>query len=501
MKVIKGFFLTLLSLLLFLSLIVFGFAYTVDRTVLNPKFISAQLERLDMSAVVQEIITGEMAEAELPEELMNAVIDTIDRLEAPIKEETSAAIRDIYDYPLGKRENPDLKATLRNTFLNADFVASLMAELDLAKLADEVISQQFSGEGVEEELSNAMVKAISRNEATIKQKIPLAFDDIFRYLLGETESLDLAHILRSSIITSELVQYFLDEIDIGALSSKSFGEELEEQLPEELRYLSEYLDEAVAEIEPLIKEEISRAYDPVLDYLFGERQGVGIEISLDSVVDSLEDSLRKAFLKSPPPEYAGLPAGELNRLFDQYFEELTSNIPSTIALDEALSESGLPEQIADALAQIEDGFELARESIAEAIADAESQLEMAREYVRQFQMYYYILIAWLVFLILAIIGINHEVKGATRWLGIIFFIYGVIFAVGLFLGVNYLQSWISEVAFKEGFPMTIQNWILPLPAEFASPWQILSIGLAVAGVLLIVVSFVYPRLRQTSSLD
>lgn len=497
MGILKGFALGLLSFLLFLSLTIFGFAYTVNSTVLNPDFISSQLDRLDVSSLVNEIMTEQMAEEDFPEELLTAMVDTIDKLEAPVKQQVSAATHDTFDYLLGKKASPDLAATLGDTFLNSDFVASLMAELDLAALAEEVVSQQTSEEGLTEEMGNAIVSTITELEPTIKQKVPAASEPIFDYLLGKTESIDLVHTLRSTILTSDFFVTLLEGLDISALLPESLGEQRVEELPEELSYLSEYVDDAIAALEPTIREEVKVAADPVLDYLLGERESLSIVISLEPVIESLEDSLREAFLKSPPPDYADLSPSELNQLFDLHFAELTGNMPSTIELTEALFPPELTAQITDALVEAENGLEQARQAIAEAIADAEARLEQAREYVSWFQLGYYILIGLLALLVLAIILINHEVKGATRGLGITCLTYGAIEALGLFLTKNLATTQLAGIE----IPSVFQGLMVQFLNDFLAPLQMLSIGLAVAGAVLIVASFVYPRLRPTSSWD
>ena len=501
MGILKGFALSILSLLLFLSLVVFGFAYTVNSTVLNPKFVSAQIDRLDVSAVIQEIVTEQTAEEDFPEELMEALVDTIDKLEAPVKQQVSVAVHETYDYLLGKKTKPDLATTLGTTFFHSDFVASLMAELDLAALAEDIIIEQFSEEGFTEELGDAIVSTISKHESTIKQKVVTASEPVFDYLLGKTSSINLSLLLRATLLTPDFVSSLLEELDIDTLSSQFLTEKIEEQIPEELQYLSEYVDDAVTALVPLIKEEIINSVDPILGYLLGERQSVSVTISLDSVIESLEDDLREAFLKSPPPEYSGLPQNELNQLFDVHFAEVTSNMGATIEIDEALFPAEIPTQIASSLDEAERGLEQARQDLAEAIAEAEVQLEQVREYVSQFQTYYYLLIGLLALLVLAIILINLEVKGACRWLGITFLVYGVIFAAGVFFGKDILHTKILQPALEADLPLVLQNWILQMTLELVSPLQIFSIGIAVFGVVLLVVSFVYPRLRQTSPLD
>ena len=51
MKVLKGLELTILSLLLFLSLAVFGLAFTLSNTLLNLDFVAAEADKLDVPSL------------------------------------------------------------------------------------------------------------------------------------------------------------------------------------------------------------------------------------------------------------------------------------------------------------------------------------------------------------------------------------------------------------------------------------------------------------------
>ena len=55
MKVLKGILVVILSLLLFISLVIFGIAFLLNSTLLNPDFVSSQVEKTDVSALVTEI--------------------------------------------------------------------------------------------------------------------------------------------------------------------------------------------------------------------------------------------------------------------------------------------------------------------------------------------------------------------------------------------------------------------------------------------------------------
>jgi len=129
MKFLKGLALGLLSFLLFLSLSIFGTLFLLNQTVLNSNFISTQLDKLDVAALVEEIIGEQEDEEAFSEELETALIDTIVELEPVIKEGISDAAEPIYDYLLGKSESIDLASTIRDNLLSSEVVASLVMSL------------------------------------------------------------------------------------------------------------------------------------------------------------------------------------------------------------------------------------------------------------------------------------------------------------------------------------------------------------------------------------
>lgn len=133
MNFLKGLAISLLSFLLFLSLSLFGVIFMLGNTLLDPDFVTAEINRLDVSSVATELISFQ-APPEIP--YLNEVIgETIDELEPWMKGELSTAIYAGYDYFLGRTENLSLtistqtaKDTLRENLWEA-FSSSIPPEL------------------------------------------------------------------------------------------------------------------------------------------------------------------------------------------------------------------------------------------------------------------------------------------------------------------------------------------------------------------------------------
>lgn len=137
MNVLKGFGLVILSFLLFLSLSVFGIAFMLNSTLLNPDFVTSEVDKIDVSALVIEMAEEQIGE-QLPEEaffLKEALYGIISDQEPWLKEQLNAAIYTGYDFFLGKSERIDiiislepLKESLRDSLKEA-LLQSLPATL------------------------------------------------------------------------------------------------------------------------------------------------------------------------------------------------------------------------------------------------------------------------------------------------------------------------------------------------------------------------------------
>jgi len=110
MKFLKGLAITLLSSLLYLSLVALGLAFTLNSTILNPDFVVSEVDKLDVTSLAGEIISEQIpAEGEFMTEVID---DVIADLEPWIKEQASLAIYSGYDYLLGESESLNLVISL-----------------------------------------------------------------------------------------------------------------------------------------------------------------------------------------------------------------------------------------------------------------------------------------------------------------------------------------------------------------------------------------------------
>ncbi len=122
MGFLKGLVISLLSLLLLLSLSIFGLVFMLNQTILSPDFATSQVEKLDLASLAKELVISELPQEFQNQEFITKALDgTITDLEPWIKDEASNVIHHGYDYLLGKSQNlsftislEQFKTTLRD---------------------------------------------------------------------------------------------------------------------------------------------------------------------------------------------------------------------------------------------------------------------------------------------------------------------------------------------------------------------------------------------------
>jgi len=273
----------------------------------------------------------------------------------------------------------------------------------------------------------------------------------------------LALTLNHTILNPDFVTSKLDSLDIPAL----IKDWLNQQIPQDEPYIAEVIDNTITDLEPWIRDQTHTSVYSSYDYLLGKSRSLNLVISLGPLRDSLKSNLREAILNSPPPELAGAPPATVELYINEAYRYIDELIPPSFEFRESSLD---PEVLA--------------------------QLDQVRQVIDYFQLGYKLLIGFILLLMLGIILTNREVRGATRQLGIIFTTYGAFEYLGIFIIKNLAGTQLPQL----NIPPLLQAWLPQLLDNFLAPLQIFSICLLVAGVALIVVSFVY-KPRQPSETE
>ena len=109
MNLLKGLALGILSFLLVLSLSVFGVAFLVKQTILNPGFVSSELNKLDVPQLAEEFLSEQIPEEMLTDEVLS---DIITDLEPWIQEQVTDGVYTFYEYLTGESESLSVVVSL-----------------------------------------------------------------------------------------------------------------------------------------------------------------------------------------------------------------------------------------------------------------------------------------------------------------------------------------------------------------------------------------------------
>ena len=502
MKILKGFALAFLSLILFLSLCIFGIAYSVNQVVFNPHYIVKILNDIDFSQIIQEQINAQSSSGNLPPELQTALIDTFRIMEPSIKKQVGIALEDTYAYLKGKRAIPNFKGTLSKSVMNSQFVADLLDKVDLSQLIDQALKNQTgTGTGLSDDSRNALIKTIDDLQPSLKKQIVNASDPIFSYLLMHSSSIDLKTTLRQTILSDSFTSEVINSLDsttttkdiMTQMTRDLLTHKIGNQLPKGITLSDDQIDSMATAIEPTFKTGLASSIDPIIEFLLGNRQDFNISISITSSFPTLKAAVREAYMAQLPANLQGLPQASIDNAFEQYFTADVQPAISTLELNSADLGLNISGDITTALTKAQDSLTDARNSIDQSTRDFENVLKEVKTYVGYFRLGFACLIALIIVFILGIILICRNVKDSCRNLGIVFFIYGAG-ALAVVLIAKYFA--LQQFA-KLNIPQALNNVPGILLNDVISPLRFVSLVCLIGGFLMIVTSFVYPRLKRS----
>jgi len=268
--------------------------------------------------------------------------------------------------------------------------------------------------------------------------------------------LGLAFTLNRTVLNPDFAISQLDRLDVPSLA----GERLIEQIPEEMGFVAEYLDDMITDLEPWIREQERAAVYTGYDYLLGRSQSLSLVIDMEPMKQSLRDSLWQALSASPPPELQGIPPALAEQYFNEFYYEFSEQIPPTIEIDESLLG---PEVM--------------------------GTLEQVRHYIGYLQIAYRVAIGATIAIIVGLVFLYRQVKGATRAIGIPCLICGI----STYVSTVVIKYFVGRQIVPVGLPAQLQAWLPRFINDALAPMQMFGIGLMVAGTTLLIVSVVYKR--------
>jgi hypothetical protein len=494
---VKNTAVVLLCILLFLSLSTFGFAFTVHRIALSPGFVTGTLDSIDFSKAANDILqSSEMSsEINISHQLQIAIIDNLDSVEPVLKDKINIAVKDIYAYMLGKSSARDFKSALDDSFMNPDSVNAILQKIDLAQLVDAILTEQITSPSPEDEdLLNSIVSATNKLEPTIKQGLVNASSPVFKYALGESQSIDLKTILRQNIINQAFITELANALDIKSIAKNLLDDQLDLALPLGITLNNSEIDQIIVAIEPAIRTGLISAADPIADYLIGIRPEFTITIPCTDALPSIKPVVKQAFLRQLPSELVGASQAQINTAFDVYWAMAQNSIPTTFTIDSSTFAGDLPSTINDMVTSGESALTDVRMNIDDASTSLAQGRDESHPYISMAQFLFWSLVALTLLVIGAVIILRRSVKGSTRDLGITFTAYGVMSLVGVLV----FRVFLGRPTFIQGLtnneiPDYLWDIVSPIVQRLTQPLFIFTLICLFIGIVLLVVYFVYPK--------
>jgi len=239
--------------------------------------------------------------------------------------------------------------SMKMTALSASYTISRIDSLPLASLVEEI---EFD-ETIENkpELVNLISSIITENEAELKERIGESIHTVYDYLNGKSEDLDMALMLKDTILDPDFTISIIQKTDLTPLVKELVTEMTKEaSLPYGLS-TETHIDDIAQDLEPWLKEQSTAAIPTIYDYVLEFRQNTDIVVQLEPVRETLRSYLRQDFMESPPAKYAGLSEAELEQKFEEdVFADFAGDTWPTIEIDMELVDSDLPSEVAESLA-------------------------------------------------------------------------------------------------------------------------------------------------------
>lgn len=275
----------------------------------------------------------------------------------------------------------------------------------------------------------------------------------------------LAFAANRTVLNPDFVVSQLDRLDVTSLSK----ELLREQVPPEVtsivspQFIEELLDDVVTDLEPWIREQAGVAVYAGYDYLLGRSEELLVVIDLEPAKAILRDSLWQSFAESPPLGLDILSPAELESLFDEFYDDISRQMPATLEINEGMINTISPEII--------------------------PLLEQTRRHIGYLQIAYGVLIGATAALVAGIILLNRRVKGATLWLGIPCLICGIFAYVSTFVIKRLAGLLMAQLS----LPIQLQDWLPQFLTDSLAPLEVYGIVLVAVGAALLIVSVAYRR--------
>jgi hypothetical protein len=329
----------------------------------------------------------------------------------------------------------------------------------------------------------------------------------------------IAFMLKGTVLNYDFVSDQVDKVPITDIARDLGDELITSQLTQDMPFVKDVALNVLEQKEPWIKDTLKEAMDSGYDYILGETDTLYIVLPLSELKADLQSTLwdeARSYLRQElvgkseaeisvylqdivrqiptdlmPPELAALPQNVRNLAVEQYlrdFAGLNSVVglpPEVTASVEDSAREYFDEFLEDFIDEIPNTYTIDESTLG---ADTMNAISNAKTAIGYFQTYYPWMIVLMIVLAALIFVINMNIRATARALGTNLCIYGGLSLIGIIVVKAVSPFHYITDAFD--VPSTLTTWAEGVANDITSVGLPLSIGLLVAGVALLVVSFV-----------
>ena len=264
--------------------------------------------------------------------------------------------------------------------------------------------------------------------------------------------------LKQTVLDPGFMNSQVDELDVSSVAEELIIERIHaEQLPQGEEFIDDVVSSTIIDLEPWMTEQKSTIIYSVYGYLNGESENMTIAIPLQPVRNSLKENIEEVILQSPPPELEGAPQTLIDQIINTANEMIDQEIPETLELNEDLW-----------------GPEF------------QNTLDVTKQVVGYIEIGYMVLIGVIVLLTLCLLLIIKPIRRALRSVGIVFLAYGVLQYIGIIIITRVTEKQIVQAE----MPVALYNWLPQFLNDLFFTLEMFSIGVAVAGLVLLIAGII-----------
>lgn len=236
-----------------------------------------------------------------------------------------------------------LAFSVHQVALDPGVVNKIIKEVDFAEIARLILDEQQGKTYTSPVMQDNIIDTITNFQPVLKEKLKIAVDDSYDYLLGGKRTPNLRVILGDSFINTDFIKKLLAEINLTNLLEQTLREESCASSNSE-QALQEVLVNTFKKIEPEFKQQVVAACGPVFSYILGDTEAIDVRTTIRNtflsysfvamVIENVDIKTMASYLLEdqigPLPEGITLTSDQFDKIVTLLEPVIKTNLKSAI---------------------------------------------------------------------------------------------------------------------------------------------------------------------------